>query len=422
MSPQPTRHAEGLRRHLQADLQEADHAAVPGVQAAGLSALPRPAPALDARERAGEVRRLLALRRRVPGRLHPRRRRREHARQPRLGRRALRAHLRDQPQPLHLLRLLRARVPVRRDHARQRVRDLGAQPRRPDLHEGHAARAAGEAGARSPTATSTTRRSPSTRATRERARRRIGRERARLDRLGRRRLRVPRLGRRGRLVLEPVLLGARADREPRLARRPVPAAVGGVRRGRAGARLRGRGDGDVPVRDRVRRAAARDAVGRRPELADGRRGARRRRAARRDRRRDRPEGERRARRTTSTSDANFGTPAWIGRALPHRPPARVRDHLDRAAHRGGRRRDPRLAHDARRSRGVRPDERPEHRLVPRASPPFLFGIGALGVLIRRNPLDRAALARADAERRQPRADRVLAPLRTTARARSSRSP
>ncbi len=99
------------------------------------------------RERAGEVRRLLALRGRVPGGLHPGRRRREHAGQPRLGRRALRADLRDQPQPLHLLRLLRARVPVRRDHARQRVRDLGAQPRRPDLHEGHAAHAAGEADA-----------------------------------------------------------------------------------------------------------------------------------------------------------------------------------------------------------------------------------------------------------------------------------
>src|SRR5262249_28530148 len=58
-----------------------------------------------------------------------------------------RADLRDQPQPLHLLRLLRARLPVRRDHARQRVRDLGVQPRRPDLHQGHAPRAAGEAGA-----------------------------------------------------------------------------------------------------------------------------------------------------------------------------------------------------------------------------------------------------------------------------------
>src|SRR6478735_2124121 len=34
---------------------------------------------------------------------------------------------------------------VRRDHARQRLRDLGAQPRRPHLHEGHPARAADQA-------------------------------------------------------------------------------------------------------------------------------------------------------------------------------------------------------------------------------------------------------------------------------------
>src|SRR5262249_7755431 len=51
------------------------------------------------------------------------------------------------PQPLHLLRLLRARLPVRRDHARQRVRDLGVLARRPDLHEGHAAGRADQAGA-----------------------------------------------------------------------------------------------------------------------------------------------------------------------------------------------------------------------------------------------------------------------------------
>ena len=37
---------QGLRRDVQAALQEADHAAVPGVQAAGLPALPRPPPAL----------------------------------------------------------------------------------------------------------------------------------------------------------------------------------------------------------------------------------------------------------------------------------------------------------------------------------------------------------------------------------------
>src|SRR3954464_3608367 len=146
--PAAARDVQGLRSHVQADLQEADHAAVPGVQAPGLSAVPRPAPAVAARERDGEVRRLLSLRGRLPGGLHPGGRRREHAGQPRLARRALRADLRDQPQPLHLLRLLRARVPVRRDHARQRVRDLGAQPRRPDLHEGHAAHAAGEGMAR----------------------------------------------------------------------------------------------------------------------------------------------------------------------------------------------------------------------------------------------------------------------------------
>ena len=151
MSAARPQHAQGLRRHPEAGLQEADHAAVPGVQAAGLPALPRPPPAAPARERAREVRRLLALRRRLPGRLHPRRRRREHRREPRLGRRALRAHLRDQHEPLHLLRLLRARLPVRRDHARERVRDLRVQPRRPHLHEGHAARAAGEAACRSPT-------------------------------------------------------------------------------------------------------------------------------------------------------------------------------------------------------------------------------------------------------------------------------
>src|SRR5436305_1893905 len=142
--PAADRVAQGLRGHLQADLQEADHAAVSGVQAADLPALPRAAPPVAARERAREVRRLLALRGGLPGGLHPRRRRREHAGQPRVGRRALRANLRDQPQPLHLLRLLRARVPLRRDHPRQRVRDLGAQPRRPDLHEGHAPLPAGE--------------------------------------------------------------------------------------------------------------------------------------------------------------------------------------------------------------------------------------------------------------------------------------
>ena len=56
-----------------------------------------------------------------------------------VGRRALRRGLRDQPLALHLLRLLRGRVPVRRDHDGPRLRDVGLQPLRPDLHQGDAA-------------------------------------------------------------------------------------------------------------------------------------------------------------------------------------------------------------------------------------------------------------------------------------------
>src|SRR5207244_1842593 len=51
----------------------------------------------------------------------------------------------DQHEPLHLLRLLRAGLPVRRDHPRQRVRDLRVLAGRPHLHEGHAARRADQA-------------------------------------------------------------------------------------------------------------------------------------------------------------------------------------------------------------------------------------------------------------------------------------
>ena len=42
--------------------------------------------------------------------------------------------------PLHLLRLLRGGLPVRRDHDGQRLRAGRLQPQRPDLHEGDAAR------------------------------------------------------------------------------------------------------------------------------------------------------------------------------------------------------------------------------------------------------------------------------------------
>ena len=86
-----------------------------------------------------------------------------------------------------------------------------------------------------------------------------------------------------------------------------------------------------------------DAVGGRAALADARRGARRRRDLPRDHRRDRPEGGRPAlAQRPRERDVRL---AGLDRApLPHRPPARVRDHVDRAADRGGRRRDPRLAH------------------------------------------------------------------------------
>ena len=57
-------------------------------------------------------------------------------------RRALRRGLRDQHDALHLLRLLRGRLPVRRDHDGPRLRAVRLQPLGPDLHEGDAARGA----------------------------------------------------------------------------------------------------------------------------------------------------------------------------------------------------------------------------------------------------------------------------------------
>ena len=262
------------------------------------------------------------------------------AEQPRLRRRALRAHLRDQPLALHLLRLLRARVPVRRDHARQRVRALRVLARRPDLHEGHAPRRADQA---DPGA---------------------GPRPLRHADPGVQELLVadgrrPRLGdlarRGGRLPRAPACASSRPTNPfssalsliGNLASLAVLylLAHGRVRRRRAGARLRRRGDGDVPVRDRLPRRARRRAVRRRDRgwprssavvaavaLLAG--------DARRDpARRGRPalgRGGRRPRLRLAGGDRP---------ALPHRPPARVRDHLDRAARRRGRRR---RARDARR--------------------------------------------------------------------------
>src|SRR5690606_34372791 len=58
---------------------------------------------------------------------------------------ALRRRLRDQPLALHLLRLLRDRLPVRRDHDGSRLRDGRLRPQGLDLHQGDAARRAGRA-------------------------------------------------------------------------------------------------------------------------------------------------------------------------------------------------------------------------------------------------------------------------------------
>ena len=137
--------------------------------------------------------------------------------------RALRRDLRDQPRPLHLLRLLRGRVPVRRDHDGPRVRDGRLQPRGPDLHQGDAARGAGRAHAAA-------RGGRVSRAVEADDLRRVLRRR---DRRGRR-------GDRRDRAAQPVLQRARAGRPPGLARGPLPAPLRAVRRGRAGGRLRGR--------------------------------------------------------------------------------------------------------------------------------------------------------------------------------------
>src|SRR5439155_12780925 len=106
----------------------------------GLPAFPRPPQAAPLRgHRAREVRRLLPVRGGLPGRVHPRGRLGEPPRRPGLRRRALRLGLRDQHDPLHLLRLLRARLPVRRDHDGQRLRARRLHALGSDLHEGDAA-------------------------------------------------------------------------------------------------------------------------------------------------------------------------------------------------------------------------------------------------------------------------------------------
>ena len=224
-------------------------------------------------------------------------------------------------------------MPVRRDHARQRVRDLGVLARRPHLHEGHAARRADQA-----------RPDPGSELYDTRA--------GVQDRLvGNFLVWVVWLVAAGACLgtgvlvvnlIEPLLLGAGADREPVLARRAVPARSGRVRRGHEG-RLRRRGDGHVPVRHRVPRRPCRRRGGAALAAARGRR--RRGCAAGGDDRGARPEGGRRA--LGRGGDRRRFEAGGDREALPDgSAPRRSGDHLGRPAG-SGRRRRPRHARSER---------------------------------------------------------------------------
>ncbi len=149
-------------------------------------------------------------------------------------------------------------------------------------------------------------------------------------------------------------------------------------------------------------------MGRRPELAVGRRGTRGRRAADRG---DRGGGARRGRPALERAPDRglLRQPGGHRPPVPERPPARVRDHVDRAPGRRGRRGRPRRPFPPRGRRGAPLGVRPGRHLVPRGLRRPVRDGGA-----RRppppQPADRAALARDHAQRRQPRPDRVRAPL------------
>ena len=98
---------------------------------------PRPQPL---RGRHGEVHRLRVVRRRVPGGVHLRARRRQPARRPRVPGRALRLRLRDQLPALHPLRPLRGGLPHRGDHRDRSCSSSRSRTARRDLHEGRTAR------------------------------------------------------------------------------------------------------------------------------------------------------------------------------------------------------------------------------------------------------------------------------------------
>ena len=112
------------------------HHPVPGGEAAEARALPRPPRPQPLRGRHGEVHRLRAVRRRLPGPVHLRPRRRQPARRAGVAGRALRLRLRDQLPALHPLRPVRRGVPDRGHHRDEAVRVLLHQPPGRHLHQG----------------------------------------------------------------------------------------------------------------------------------------------------------------------------------------------------------------------------------------------------------------------------------------------
>ena len=126
------------------------------------------------------------------------------------------------------------------------------------------------------------------------------------------------------------------------------------------------------------------ALGGRAELADAGRGRGLGGAVRRGGRGRRPEDERPA--LAPGEDRLLLRAAVRDRPpVPDRPAARLRDHLDRAADRGGRRRDPRLALTGHADAGGPAVKGPDVVWYLCVAG-FLFCTGALGVLIRRSPL------------------------------------
>ncbi len=152
--PADVRRGQGVRPDLLADVPEGRDREVPRGHEADGAALPRPARPEPAPRRAGEVRRVRAVRVGLPRGRHLRRGRRQHRGGALLARRAVRRDLPDQLPAVHLLRAVHRGVPDPVADDVERVRARRRQPAGPDLHQGAAdgPAAAGHGGAAAPDA------------------------------------------------------------------------------------------------------------------------------------------------------------------------------------------------------------------------------------------------------------------------------